>query len=86
MSPRYLSRVSSGKAGARHYSETTAEQIDQQVRKLMDDAYRLARTTLIADRDKLEGIAKGLLQYETLDGSEIKETVEYQQINPAEPR
>ena len=84
MSPRYLSRVSSGKAGARHYSETTAEQIDQQVRKLMDDAYRLARTTLIADRDKLEGIAKGLLQYETLDGSEIKETVEHGHlINPS---
>jgi len=85
MSPRYLSRVSSGKAGARHYSETTAEQIDQQVRKLMDDAYRLARTTLIADRDKLEGIAKGLLQYETLDGSEIKEAVEHDHLINSSP-
>ena len=84
MSPRYLSRASSGKAGARHYSETTVEQVDQQVRKLMDDAYRLARTTLIADRDKLEGIAKGLLEYETLDGSAIKETVEHGRlINPS---
>ena len=84
MSPRYQSRVSSGKVGARYYSETTVEQVDQQVRKLMDDAYRLARTTLIADRDKLEGIAKGLLQYETLDGSEIKEAVEHDHlINPS---
>ena len=83
MSPRYQLRVSSGTAGARHHSETTVEQVDHQVRKLMDDAYRLARTVLIADSDKLEGIAKGLLQYETLDGSEIKETVEHGRlINP----
>jgi DNA-binding NarL/FixJ family response regulator len=79
MSPRYRSRVSNaqGNAGARDYSEATAEQIDQEVRKLLDDAYQLARRTLLADRDKLEGIAKGLLEYETLDGSQIKEIVEH---------
>ena len=65
MSPRYRSRVSNGKrnAGARDYSEATAEQIDQEVRKLLDDAYQLARRALMADRDKLEVIAKSLLEY-----------------------
>jgi DNA-binding NarL/FixJ family response regulator len=64
-------------------SEATGQQIDQEVRKLLDDAYRLARTTLLGDRDKLEGIAKGLLQYETLDSSQIKEIVEHGRlINP----
>jgi DNA-binding CsgD family transcriptional regulator len=85
MSPRCRSRASSGKsnADARDYSEATGEQIDQEVRKLLDDAYRLARTTLLADRDKLEGIAKGLLEYENLDSSQIKETVEHGRlINP----
>ena len=43
----------------------------------MNDAYQLARTTLMADRDKLEVIAKGLLEYETLVGSQIKEIVEH---------
>jgi DNA-binding NarL/FixJ family response regulator len=47
------------------------------VRKLLDDAYQLARTTLVRDRDKLEMIAKGLLDYETLDDSQIKEIVEH---------
>jgi ATP-dependent Zn protease len=63
MFPRYRSRVSNGEgnAGARDYSEATAEQIDRQVQKLLDDAYQLARTTLIADGDKLDVIAKGLL-------------------------
>ena len=86
MSPRYRSRVSNreGNAGARDHSETPAEQIDQEVRKLLDDAYQLARRVLLADRDKLEVIAKGLLEYETLDGSQIKEGVEHGRlINPA---
>src|SRR5438552_2826630 len=68
---------------AREYSEATAEQIDQEVRKLLDDAYQLAKTTLIANRDKLEVIAKALLEYETLDGSQIKEIVDHGRlINP----
>ncbi len=85
MSPRYRSRVPNGKgnAGARDYNEATAEQIDQELRKLLDEAYQLARRTLIADRDKLEGIAKGLLEYQTLDDSQIKEIVEHGRlINP----
>ena len=75
MSPRYRSRASSGKSNAdsRDYSEATAEQIDHEVRKLLDHAYRLARTTLLADRGKLEGIAKGLLEHESLSGSQIVE-------------
>jgi cell division protease FtsH len=68
---------------ARDYSEATAEQIDQEVRKLLDDAYQLAKTTLTANRDKLEVIAKALLEFETLDGSQIKEIVEHGRlINP----
>lgn len=85
MSPRYRARASSEKGNAisRDYSEATAEQIDQEVRKLLDDAYRLARTTLLGDRDKLEQIAKGLLEDETLDSSQIKEIVEQDRlINP----
>src|SRR6266513_862265 len=68
---------------ARDYSEATAEQIDQEVKKLLDDAYQLAKKTLLANRDKLEVIAKALLEFETLDGSQIKEIVEHGRlVNP----
>jgi cell division protease FtsH len=68
---------------ARDYSEATAEQIDQEVKKLLDDAYQLAKKTLLANRDKLEVIAKALLEFETLDGSQLKEIVEHGRlINP----
>ena len=85
MSPQSRSRVSNGQGNtrARDYSEATAEQIDQEVRRLLEDAYQLARTTLIADGDKLDAIAKALLESETLDGSQIKEIVEHGRlINP----
>jgi DNA-binding NarL/FixJ family response regulator len=85
MSPRYRSRVSNGErqARVRGYSEPTAEQIDRDVRKLLDDAYQLARRVLLADRDKFEVIAKGLLEYEILSSSQIKEIVEHGRlINP----
>jgi cell division protease FtsH len=68
---------------ARDYSEATAEQIDQEVRRLIDESYQLAKHTLIANRDTLETIAKALLEYETLDGSQIKEILEHGRlINP----
>jgi DNA-binding CsgD family transcriptional regulator len=79
MAPRDQSRVSNaeGKAVARDCSGPTAEQIDKEVRKLSDDAYQLARTTLMAYRGKLESIAKALLQYEALDGSQIEEIIKH---------
>jgi cell division protease FtsH len=68
---------------ARDYSEATAEQIDQEVRRLIDDAYQLAKHTLITNRATLETIAKALLEFETLDGSQINEIIEHGRlINP----
>jgi cell division protease FtsH len=62
---------------ARDYSEATAEEIDREVRRLLDEAYQTAKQTLIANRDHLDAIAKALLEYETLDGTQIKELIEH---------
>ncbi len=68
---------------ARDYSEATAEEIDSEVRRLLDDAYQTAKQTLIANRDHLDAIAKTLLEYETLDGLQIKELIKHGQLlNP----
>ena len=68
---------------ARDYSEATAEEIDREVRKLIDDAYDKAKELLTQHRDKLEAIAKGLLEYETLDGAQIREILEHgRMLNP----
>jgi cell division protease FtsH len=68
---------------ARDYSEATAEQIDGEVRKLIDNAYQTAMQFLTQHRAHLEAIAKALLEYETLDGAQIKEILEHGRlINP----
>jgi cell division protease FtsH len=64
----------------RDYSEATAEEIDREVRRLLDDAYQTAKQTLIANRDHLDAIAKTLLEYETLDGLQIKELIQHGQL------
>src|SRR4051812_34355200 len=68
---------------SRDYSEATAEEIDGEVRNLIDNAYARAKELLTAQRDKLEAVAKALLEYETLDGSQIKEILKHGRlINP----
>jgi len=54
------------------YSDKTAEQIDQEIRNLIDQAYNSSRQLLQANRDKLEQLAKALLKYETLDADDVK--------------
>jgi cell division protease FtsH len=60
----------------REYSEATAQEIDAEVRKLCDDAYVRAEKLITQHRDKLEIIAKALLEFETLDGKQIRDIIE----------
>ena len=58
--------------GEKEYSEKTAEEIDSEVKKLVDQAYKKAKELIEANKDKLEKIAKTLLKYETLDADDVK--------------
>jgi cell division protease FtsH len=53
-------------------SDESREIIDQEVRRLVDEAYATATGTLVKHRDQLEALAKGLLEYETLSGDDMK--------------
>ena len=71
---------------AREYSEATAQEIDAEVRKLSDEAYARAMKLITDNRDKLEVIARALLEYETLDGGQIREILEHgRMLNPPPP-
>ena len=68
---------------SRAYSEATAQEIDREVRKLCDDAYSRAKELLTNYRGKLEIIAKALLEFETLDGSQIRDIIDHGEMkNP----
>ncbi len=53
------------------YSEAVAEQIDQEVKKLVDDSYEKARVLLKKYRSKLDAVAKKLMEVETLTRDEF---------------
>jgi cell division protease FtsH len=57
-------------------SEETQREIDKEVKLLVDDAYTTAKRILIKKRKQLDILAKGLLEYETLSGDEIKDLLE----------
>ncbi len=58
--------------GEREYSEKTAEAIDAEVKRIMDEAYKGAKQVIEGNRDKLERVAQALLKYETLDAEDVK--------------
>jgi cell division protease FtsH len=53
-------------------SQTTAQKIDAEIRRLVEDGCEQARNILTQRRADLEIVAKGLLEFETLTGQEIK--------------
>jgi len=60
----------------RDYSEATAIQIDEEVRKMVSRGYATAKGILSENRETLIRIAKALIEREVLDASEIKMLVE----------
>jgi cell division protease FtsH len=67
----------------RDYSETTAKAIDAEVKSLIDEAYARATKLLTEKRAQLDIIAKALLEWETLEGSQIRDLIEHGEMkNP----
>ena len=52
-------------------SEATAQKIDSEIRKIVDETYSRAEAILKEHEDDLHTLANGLLEYETLSGDEI---------------
>jgi cell division protease FtsH len=62
-------------ARQQNMSEETAKKVDSEIRKIVDKGYVRAKKVLIEKIDDLHKLAKGLLTYETLSGSEIENLI-----------
>jgi cell division protease FtsH len=60
-------------ARQQNISEETAKKIDAEIRRLVEAGYEEANSILTEKRADLETLAKGLLEFETLTGDEIKD-------------
>ena len=59
----------------KEYSEETAIIIDQEIRRLIEEAEKTARKIVLEHRDKLEALAEALLQKEIIDGREVDQII-----------
>ena len=58
------------------HSDATAQEIDREVKRLVDEAYRRAKQILEDQREAVERVAEALLRYETLTGAEVSMLIE----------
>ena len=63
-----------------NFSESTAVQVDQEIRRLVDENYNRARQILTDHRDQLDMLSTALLEFETLDGEEVDWIIESKDI------
>jgi len=78
----------------RNYSEQVAYEIDQEVRRIIEECYQRARTILSQNRDKMDRIVQALLERENLSREEFLALMRDEQggsvahapgVAPAEP-
>ena len=67
--------------GGTNHSPETQKIIDQKVKELIDEGYETAKRILIEKREEWENLAQGLLEYETLTGSEIQKVMAGEPLN-----
>jgi len=62
------------------YAEDTAREIDNEVRRIVEEQYAVAKAVVVENRDKLERLAQSLLERETLDSEEIAACLEGREL------
>jgi cell division protease FtsH len=70
---------------SKHLSEATAQQIDSEIRRIIDEAYNRAKHLLSEHIDELHLLAKGLLEHETVSGDEIRQIIRGEPLVRARP-
>ena len=60
----------------KNVSETTMQKVDAEIRRIIDEQYALARRLIEENREKIEVMAKALLEWETLDAEQIGDIME----------
>lgn len=68
----------------KNVSEATMQKVDEEIRRIIDQQYKLARNLIETNKDKVEVMTKALLEWETLDADQINDIMAG--IPPREPK
>ena len=66
-------------------SEETMRKVDSEIRRIIDEQYAVARNILDTNRDKVEAMAKALLDWETIDADQIDDIISGRPPRPPKP-
>ncbi|MGA9665313.1 MAG: ATP-dependent zinc metalloprotease FtsH [Gallionella sp.] len=69
----------------KNISEATMQQVDAEIRRIIDQQYALARRLIEANRDKIEAMTKALLEWETIDADQINDIMAGNPPRPPKP-
>ncbi|MCX7963021.1 MAG: ATP-dependent zinc metalloprotease FtsH [Candidatus Sumerlaea chitinivorans] len=69
----------------RDYSEATASLIDQEIKRIVDEAYARAKDLLTQHKDALIRVAEALIERETIDGTELEMLLRGEPLPPRTP-
>jgi cell division protease FtsH len=69
----------------KNVSETTMQKVDIEIRRIVDQQYGLARKLIEENRDKVEAMARALMEWETLDAEQINDIMEGRPPRPPKP-
>jgi cell division protease FtsH len=69
----------------KNLSEATMQKVDAEIRRIIDEQYALARRLLEENRDKVEAMARALLEWETIDAEQIDDIMAGRPPRPPKP-
>jgi cell division protease FtsH len=69
----------------KNVSEATMRRVDAEIRRIIDQQYGLARRLIEENRDKVEAMARALLEWETLDAEQIADIMDGKPPRPPKP-
>ena len=71
-----------GSIGSRTISEATQQQVDLEVRRILDEQYKVAWDILENNKDMAHAMVKALLEWETVDRDQIRDIIEGREPQP----
>jgi cell division protease FtsH len=69
----------------KNVSEATMQKVDAEIRRIIDEQYSLARKIIEDNREKIEMMAKALLEWETIDSDQINDIMAGRPPRPPKP-
>jgi cell division protease FtsH len=69
----------------KNVSEATLQRVDSEIRRIIDGQFGLARKLILDNRDKVEAMAKALLEWETIDAEQIGDIMDGRPPRPPKP-